>query len=151
METIKNKKKEILIVEDDPCYAFVLETTLNVFFKTTTVSNGCDALIAVEKNIYDAILMDINLGDANMDGLRTMRLIKQLNKNKRLKIFAMTAFSDAREWYMKQGFEDLFIKPIEKERIINLLNEKLSIMGLSKSLIFPKNNLYTIQPVQPGR
>ncbi|MBA3681821.1 MAG: response regulator [Bacteroidetes bacterium] len=118
---IRNKEKEILIVEDDPCYAFILEKTLSIFFNTTIVTSGYAALNAIEENIYDAILMDTNLGDANMDGLKTMLLIKQSNKHRGLKIFAMTAFSDAREWYMKQGFEDLFIKPIENERIINLL------------------------------
>lgn len=118
-------ENHILIVEDDRLSAFLAEKNLEKHFKTTVVTNGYDAIAAVDQNKFDAILMDINLGDELMDGLRTMRTIKQNVRHEKLKIFAITSVSDAREWYIKQGFEDLIMKPISEEKIVTIIKSKM--------------------------
>jgi CheY-like chemotaxis protein len=125
MEVPGTAKKKVLIVEDDADNAFMTENTLRNYFETTTVKNGFEALEAVEEDQYDAVLMDINLGDINMDGIKTQKLIKLSGKHKKLKIFAMTEISKAREWYIINGFEDLFAKPILYRKIISVINNSI--------------------------
>jgi CheY-like chemotaxis protein len=127
-------KKKILIVEDDEQAALIAEKVLEKYFSVTTVPNGYVALNAVELIRFDAVLMDINLGDYRMDGLNTMRKMKAGIKNRRLKIFAITAFSDTRDWYISQGFDDLIIKPIDDEKAAEIINSKISNYVTGRSL-----------------
>ncbi len=124
MKTTNNKNTNILVVDDDPIAIFLAEELLEGKFNTVGVTNGYDAIKALEENYFDIVLMDINLGDDRMDGLKTMRLIKQNTKFKRTKIIALTAHARIREFYIKQGFDELHVKPINEElfeKINNLL------------------------------
>ncbi|MGZ3882658.1 MAG: response regulator [Bacteroidia bacterium] len=136
MSLHETPQQHILIVEDDRLSAFLAEKNLEGHFKTTVVTNGHSALEAVEQTKFDAILMDINLGDEMMDGLRTMRMIKQHIRHEKMKIFAITSVSDAREWYIKQGFEDLIMKPINEEKIRNIIKSKLVPRSVKKGSFF---------------
>lgn len=127
-------KKKILIVEDDAIAAMLAEKTLEKQFSVTTVPNGYVAIKAVEMIRFDAVLMDINLGDHRLDGLATMRRIKSGTKNRRLKIFAITAFSDTRDWYINQGFDDLIIKPMNEEKATEIINSKMNNYVTGRSL-----------------
>jgi CheY-like chemotaxis protein len=127
-------KKKILVVEDDEQAALLAEKTLEKNFSVTVVSNGHIAINAVELIKFDAVLMDINLGDHRMDGLQTMHRIKGSARNKRLKIFAITAFSDARDWYINQGFDDLIVKPIDEKKVTAIINSKINTYVTGRSL-----------------
>jgi two-component system sensor histidine kinase BarA len=127
-------KKKILIVEDDEQAAFIAETILEKHFSVTVVTNGYIAIHAVELIKFDAVLMDINLGDHLMDGLKTMHRIKSSTRNKRLKIFAITAFSDTRDWYINQGFDDLILKPLDEEKVTEVINKKINTYVTGRSL-----------------
>lgn len=124
MELVQNKT--ILIVDDDPCSLFLCEAILRPFYKTKTVSNGYDAIKLSEENNYDAILMDINLADMNMDGIRTMKMIRKNSLYRNSKIFAITSFSTNRQWFLNVGFDDLFLKPLSEETIMMKIKNKLS-------------------------
>ena len=127
-------KKKILIVEDDEQAALIAEKILEKYFSVTIVTNGYIAVSAVELIKFDAVLMDINLGDHRMDGLRTMHKIKAGSRNKRLKIFAITAFSDTRDWYINQGFDDMIIKPLDEEKATEIINNKINNYVTGRSL-----------------
>jgi CheY-like chemotaxis protein len=124
MYTEQKEKKSILIVEDDPTNIFITEKYLQEHFQGDSVTNGYDALKAMEKRKYDVILMDINLGDEKMDGIRTMRMIRQNRKYRHTKIFAITAYSNNRESYIKQGFDEFFMKPVN-EGLLELINQSI--------------------------
>src|SRR5688572_13811468 len=132
---ILDLKKKILIVDDDDHSAFVTEAVLEKHYKTTVVSNGYVAIKSLEMIKYDAVLMDINLNDPNMNGLKAMWHIKQSPKSKRVKVFALTAHADNREWYIKQGFDDLILKPLDEDKILNTINDKLSAYVNGSSLL----------------
>ena len=78
----------------------------------------------MEEKEFDIVLMDINLGDERMDGIRTMRIIKHNRKHRYVKVFAVTAYSDDEQWFLKQGFDGLFVKPIN-EKMITALKETM--------------------------
>ena len=122
MKTGANEIKKILIVEDNLVTIFIIEKLLGKYFQTHSVTNGYEALKVLEDNNYDVILMDINLGNLDMDGIKTMQKIKFDKRHKRTKIIAITTFSDERQWYIKQGFDELIIKPLLEEQTITLIN-----------------------------
>ena len=128
-------KKKVLIVEDDEQAAILAEKILEKNFSVTVVNNGYTAVSAVELIKFDAVLMDINLGDYRMDGLQTTHRIKASTRNKRLRIFAITAFSDTRDWYINQGFDDLIVKPIDdEEKATEIINNKINNYVTGRSL-----------------
>lgn len=134
MKTTNNKITNILVVDDDPIAIFLAKELLEGKFNAIGVTNGYDAVKALEENYFDIILMDINLGDDRMDGLRTMRLIRQTSKFKRVKIIALTAHAHNREFYIKQGFDELHLKPINEElfeKINNLLSNSTNYLNHS--------------------
>lgn len=119
-------KQNVLIVDDDALCIFLAEAALKNHFHIHSVSNGHKALEAVEKKKYDIILMDINLGDERMDGIRTMRMIKQEKRHKYIKVLAVTSFTHTTDWYAKQGFDGVYAKPIIEEQIVEVIRETLN-------------------------
>jgi len=115
----------ILLVEDDMIHTFIAETCLKNHFNVDSVTNGHDALKAIEKKQYDVILMDINLNDHTLDGIQTMHRIKFKRQHRRVKIIAVTASSDAREWFVKQGFDGHYMKPVIEASIVEEINALL--------------------------
>jgi CheY-like chemotaxis protein len=118
-------KPNILIVEDDLICGFLAETALKNHYNTTIVTNGYDALQAIEKQTYNVILMDINLNDPAMDGLKTMRTIKFNRKHKYIKILAVTASSDDKVWFLKQGFDGHLMKPLLEREIVTEIEKHI--------------------------
>lgn len=126
-ELNKTNLPNILIVEDDPINILISETHLKEHFNCQSVTNGHTALEAIEKQKFDVILMDINLNNPAMDGIKTMRMIKYNRKHSHTKIIAITASSDAREWFLKQGFDGHYMKPITGKGILEEISKKSSL------------------------
>ncbi|HWY11434.1 MAG TPA: response regulator [Bacteroidia bacterium] len=123
-------KSNILIVEDDAIHAFIAEAQLKEYYNTHWVDNGHEALKAIEKQKYEVILMDINLNDPAMDGIKTMRTIRFNRKHRHTKIIALTAASDAREWFIKQGFDGHYMKPITVQGLLEEINKEYTRTSL---------------------
>jgi two-component system alkaline phosphatase synthesis response regulator PhoP len=110
-------KNSVLIVDDDPLSIFLSEKLLKDNYEVKSVANGHNAVLEGEQKAFDIILMDINLGDLNMDGIRTMKMMRRQGLSKNAFIVALTAFSHSKKWYIDQGFDDLFIKPLTRETL----------------------------------
>lgn len=116
------KGLEILVVEDDPTSAFLLNKYLGKFGATLNlVGDGQQAVDAIHQHQYDAVLMDVNM--PVMDGLTAVKLIRGNNfKDRRgaaLPVVAMTAYameSDV-ERCMAAGMSDYLSKPINLEAL----------------------------------
>lgn len=117
------KIASILIVDDDRVSVMIAEALLQKYFRIHSASSGQEALEIMEQHHIDIVLMDINLGNEVMDGFKTMKAIRQDKRYAHAKIFAVTACSDNdKEWYLEQGFDDLYIKPIIKEEMLEVIN-----------------------------
>lgn len=128
---ITSETPSILIVDDDPTCVFLAQTVLENHFRVSSVSNGHAALELMKQEKFDLVLMDINLGDERMDGIRTMRMIKQERRHKRVKVMAVTVFAHQKEWFTRQGFDNVFTKPVIEEKILEVINETLNSMSYS--------------------
>ena len=125
MNQLKNKATSILVVEDNPLDSLVTKVLLQNHFNIYTVKNGNDALKLLEEQKIDIVLMDIRLNDENLDGVAIMKLIRQNEKHQHIKIFAVTAYLEGTNYYIEQGFDDVYIKPVIKEEIFEFINKNM--------------------------
>ena len=89
---------------------------------TQVAENGRVALVAAEKEIFDAILMDIQMPE--MNGIEATKAIRQLtNKNKDVPIVALTAnvMAEERETYVDAGINEILIKPAKEQELIKTI------------------------------
>ena len=96
--------------------------------RVTLASNGEQALRAVEREAFDAVLMDISLPD--MDGLEVTRRIRALPQaDKRgVPIVAMSAhvFTSEIDAHLQAGMDAFIGKPMSPERLEDVLYQVLS-------------------------
>ncbi|WP_455365154.1 response regulator [Kaarinaea lacus] len=112
---------KILIAEDQEINARLMDILLSQAGATTTVvENGQRALDAAKSETFDFILMDIQMPE--MNGVEATKRIRQLeNKNRDVPIVALTAnvIVEDRANYMLAGMNDVFVKPVDEDRLIN--------------------------------
>ncbi len=107
----------LLVAEDNLINQKVICALLEVVgHKTEVVADGAEAVAAVQRKEYDAILMDVQM--PNMDGLMATREIRNLGgRFEKLPIIALTANAMAgdRERYLAAGMNAYVSKPIDAE------------------------------------
>ncbi|MBF0226516.1 MAG: response regulator [Desulfobacterales bacterium] len=104
---------KILLVEDNEINQQVASEILeNAGFKIVIAANGQEAIEVVNKQDFDAVLMDIQM--PILDGYQATKSIRKDSKYKDLPIIAMTAsaMTQDREKAMESGMNDHVSKPI---------------------------------------
>ncbi|MDH3658649.1 MAG: ATP-binding protein [Alphaproteobacteria bacterium] len=105
----------ILVAEDEPVNAFLVEEMLDAGgYASTVVHDGKSVLAALEKETFDLILMDSRMPD--MNGLEVARRIRQLSDTRAsTPIIALTAdaMSGDRERFLAGGMNDYVSKPVD--------------------------------------
>ncbi|MEA2100780.1 MAG: response regulator [Campylobacterota bacterium] len=117
--------KKILIAEDNKTNQLLIKTILEDMNIDTVITNdGVEAEAIFKTNKFDMVLMDINM--PNKNGIDAMKDIKKFEKTQRTNtpIIALTANSlhGDRVKYISHGFDGYLTKPIEMEKLINILN-----------------------------
>ena len=118
--------KKILIVEDDEISRDVIKMFIRSRYDYDTASNAEYALEHVNRDKFDAFLLDINLG-RGMNGTQLMKCIKEIETYKNVPVIAMTAFvmdSDEEE-FLSAGFDYYLPKPFSKNQLLDLLQKSL--------------------------
>ncbi len=118
-------KSTILVVDDDQAHRYMLRTMLREWgWQCVEADDGLTALAAVQKEVYDAVLMDVRM--ARMDGMEAFARIHALQPA--LPVVIMTAYSsvdDAVE-VMKHGGHDYLTKPLDFDRLRLTLTRALA-------------------------
>ena len=123
--------KHLLLVEDNPLNQRVMLRTLSSLgFPPSTVdaaSNGNEALnlVARHGNGYDLILMDISM--PQMDGVEATQEIRKLGVQTPIVAMTANALVGQREGYLNSGLTDYLSKPVERERLIEVLGRWLGM------------------------
>ncbi|WP_310381302.1 response regulator [Flavobacterium sp.] len=120
-----NQSFKILIVEDNKINQLVtLKILKKANYLCTIVDDGFQALNILEKESFDAILMDINM--PIMNGFETTRKIRWSGIN--TPIIALTAFSktEITEEAISAGMNDIIIKPFEPQKLFQIINSQIS-------------------------
>ncbi len=112
----------ILLTEDNMInQKLAMRVLAKLGYQIKIAGNGYEALAALKKQLFDVILMDIQMPE--MDGIETTRLIRKDFDQGKPYIIAMTAnvMQGDREACMAVGMNDYVSKPINFERLIEAL------------------------------
>jgi PAS domain S-box-containing protein len=117
----------ILVVDDEPINREVARMQLEaVDLVADTAEDGAEAVALVRKNIYAAILMDMQMPKLN--GVEATQEIRQLPGYRDTPIIAMTAnaFAEDKMQCFDAGMTDFLIKPFNPDELFAILLRALS-------------------------
>jgi PAS domain S-box-containing protein len=110
----------ILVAEDNQVNQLLVSALLRrLGCQVDLVSNGLEAISAVQRIPYDLILMDVQMPE--MDGIAASQAIRRLPGDvRRIPIIALTANAMAgqREEYIEAGMDDYVSKPIDMAQLM---------------------------------
>jgi len=126
--------RELLIVDDNEVNRIVAsEVVRRIGFEPIAVSSGAEAIEACRARPFAGILVDCEMPE--MDGHQTTRELRRLHQagslalpsNSRLAIIALTAqvVAENRERCLAAGMDDFLTKPIDRKKIVKVLQQHL--------------------------
>jgi hypothetical protein len=120
--------KKILIGEDSSVIQNLAKKVLEQQqYDVQTVKNGQLVLEKLGLNTYSLVLLDINM--PTMDGFECIKAIRNLEgENKNLPVFAITgnAANFSEEQYLDSGFNEVLVKPLDFDMLVELANAYLN-------------------------
>lgn len=119
---MEGKRMKLLIAEDNSSN-FILFRSMLKDFELYHAHDGVEAVRLFKENNPDIILMDIKM--PNMDGYEAVAEIRKLNTT--VPIIAVTAyaFGDDERRVKESGFNDYLAKPINPEKLLDLIDAYL--------------------------
>ena len=111
---------KILVVDDNQMNRFVFQGLLKYLkVQVTLAASGRECLNAITKEHFDLIFMDHLMPE--LDGIETLHIMKKRSGHlcTDSKVIAITAnaYPDARDVYLKEGFDDFLEKPVEGKQL----------------------------------
>ena len=125
--------ENILIVDDDPSLRTVLKMRLEAEkYSVTAVSNGSDALAAVNEGVFDAAIIDYQLKDET-----GIDLMESLNKiDPELPVIILTAYGTIQRAVsaIKKGAYSYLTKPFDDSELIHHVSQCLEKNKLTREV-----------------
>ncbi|MGE5493346.1 MAG: MASE3 domain-containing protein [Actinomycetota bacterium] len=112
----RHSGRRILLAEDDEINQLVaLEVLAETGLIVDVASNGLEAVQKATRNIYDLILMDMQM--PKLDGLEATRQIRRVAGRESVPVLAMTAnaFGEDRDKCREAGMDDFLSKPVDPD------------------------------------
>jgi len=141
------KNIKILMAEDDELNGKLFKDLIENIDNNITlewVKNGQEATVMTSKNIYDIILMDIEMPIKN--GFETsLEIRKSLNSNnKSTPIIAMTAHlvEDVLDRCYENGINDCISKPFQIEMLYKKISKSIKIDNDGRAIHLKNKNKY---------
>lgn len=120
----RTRSGRVLVVDDNTCNQKVAARRLERFgYRADVAANGVEALEALTKIRYDAVLMDCQMPE--MDGYSATRLLRTQERGRRhTPVIAMTASvrAEDRERCLAAGMDDFVSKPIQPQELAETLD-----------------------------
>ena len=119
----------ILVAEDNIINQKVIKKMLHKLgYRADVAANGLEVLVALDRQDYDVILMDIQMPE--MDGLDAARKIRETRPTLP-KIIAITAFAmeGDKEKCIDSGMDGYISKPVNLEELRAILRSDVSAIG----------------------
>ena len=125
--TLTRRAGRVLVAEDNAVNRLVLRAQLEKLgYEAGEVTNGAEAIEAVQQGGYDLVLMDCHM--PVMDGFEATRRIRQSVKPS-IPIIAVTAdaMSEDRDHCLREGMIDYIAKPVDLRLLANVLSRWLPV------------------------
>lgn len=133
----------VMAVDDNPANLKLIGVLLEDLVQHTILCNsGQSAIEQAREQPLDLILMDIQMPD--MDGICACEQIRHLAHHQQTPIIAVTAHAleGQKERLISAGMNDYLAKPIEEEKLHNLLLRYQPQLSATSPLVFP-----SVEPV----
>lgn len=133
------KGRRILLVEDFSINQRMVVSFLKPYgMEVTIAKDGKEATDKFQQEIYDLILMDIQM--PVMDGIEATKWIRNFEEKQNLSptpIIALTAYAlkGDREKFMDMGMNSYLSKPYRKDELLSIIDEQLRIDGSKDNLL----------------
>ena len=117
---------KVLVVEDNSFNMELIFELLNTIgFTYDGAIDGEKALEKCKQEVYDLILMDIEL--PGMSGVETTKIIKKIPGYKDIPVIALTAYAmkGDMERLVSECFDDYLSKPIDFNKFRDMLQKKV--------------------------
>ncbi|MBL3656003.1 hybrid sensor histidine kinase/response regulator [Fulvivirga sediminis] len=126
VEYIQAQDIKVLVVEDNTANQILISKFLEkANVGADMANNGEEALVMIESQTYDMILMDLRM--PRMDGYKASMLIRKMKGDyyKNVPIIALTAdvFSEVQEKVYGAGMTDYLSKPFKPSRLYETLHK----------------------------
>ncbi|HYB73394.1 MAG TPA: response regulator [Candidatus Sulfotelmatobacter sp.] len=129
------KASRILIVEDDPTSAKLLEELLATDeYHTEVAASGPEALGRARRGPPDLILLDVRMPD--MDGFEVCRQLKADARTAAVPVLMVTALDNSRdkEEGLNAGADDYVTKPINPVDVVTRVRSLIRVSHLNQEL-----------------
>lgn len=125
---VAKEKFRLLVADDNATNRYVIETILSSAGHTVSlVNNGEEALDALEKEIFDAALLDLNM--PVMGGIEAAKIYRMTTAgHTSIPLIALTADSTSasRESCLTAGMAVCLVKPIEPLKLLEVIDEVIT-------------------------
>ncbi len=122
-EIVEGRALKVLVVEDHPINRMILEAWLaSAGHSTASAENGKIAVQVASDQVFDMIIMDVNM--PVMDGLCATRLIREsgANKDTPIAVLSASARTEDHEAGMAAGADAYLNKPIDFAELVMVMN-----------------------------
>lgn len=129
VKPVKKVLPEVLYVEDDPIAIDIVKAFIKGYCTIDSAFSGKEGVEKARSKLYNAILMDINLG-SDMDGLQATKIIREIPGYKNIPIIAVTAFAMVgdKDEFFEKGCSHYLSKPFTKVELQQLIAEVLQLI-----------------------
>ena len=124
--SIRAPKARVLLTDDNEMNRKVAANLLRLFgVEPVLCGSGRETIEFMKKDFYDILFLDHMMPE--MDGIETLRLLKERGLTRNTKVIALTANAvvGAKEQYMKEGFDDYLPKPVNLSDLERILKKYL--------------------------
>ena len=124
-------KPQILIVDDEPLILEGLSRLLATReYDVITANGGCEALVAIGKQQFDVILLDLGMPDLN--GTEVLRFVADRSSETPVIVVSGDSTIDAAIKALRGGAADFVRKPYEPEELLRRIDNTLTRRRLER-------------------
>ncbi|SLM46383.1 Transcriptional regulatory protein ZraR [Nitrospira japonica] len=135
-------KARILIVDDDPDIATMLEDRLQASdYGTLVAQDGVQALELIEQEVPKLMLLDLDM--PRLTGLEVLKRLPKIRAAEDLPVIVMTAHGsiEAAVEAMKSGAYDFLTKPLDKDHLLLVIQKALERDALKRQVACLKSEI----------